>query len=80
MSSEVTIDKYNRDGCFGVIIETKGQAPILLETEGEDTSYASAEARAKRAFGQETLRFCIVRLVPVSGNELLPLDMQRMQK
>lgn len=80
MTSEITIDKYDRDGAFVVIIETAGQGPIVLETEGEDSGYAAAEARARNALGGRPLRFCICRLVPVAGNELLPLDLQRMQK
>lgn len=80
MSREVTIDKHDRNGCFVAVIETSGQGPIVMETEGEDSSYEAAEARIARVFGGKPLRHCICRLVPVAGNELLPLDLQRMQK
>lgn len=79
MQREVKISKYDRDGVFGVVVETESQAPILLETEGDQSSIGYAEDRVKKAFGGRPLRWCIVRLVPVSGNELLLLDMQRLQ-
>lgn len=80
MNREVTIDKYDRGGCFVAVIESANQGPIVLETEGEDTSFDAARKRAERALGGSSLRWCICRLVPVMGNELLPLDLQRMQK
>lgn len=79
MQREVKISKYDGDGVFGVVIETESQAPILLETEGDQSSIGCAEDRIKKAFGVRPLRWCIVRLVPVIGNELLLLDMQRLQ-
>jgi hypothetical protein len=78
--SEVTIDKYDRDGCFVAVVEMPGQAPIVLETEGADTSYERAIERARKALGGTSIRFCVCRLVPVAGNELLPIDLKRMQK
>lgn len=80
MSREVTVDRFDRTGVFVAVIEAANQAPIVLETEGEDTSYDRASERAMKAFGGGNLRWCICRLVPVAGNELLPLDLQRMQK
>jgi hypothetical protein len=80
MNREVTVDKYDRAGVFVTVIETASQGPIVLETEGEDTSYQAAHDRAQKALGQTCLRWCVCRLVPVSGNELLPIDLQRMQK
>lgn len=80
MRREVTISKYDREGCFVAVIETPTQGPIVLETEGEDSSFAAAQDRAVKAMGGQPLRWCVCRLVPVSGNELLPLDLQRMQK
>lgn len=78
--TEVTIDKYDREGVFVAVIETASQGPIVLETEGEYSSFMAAEARALRAMGGKPVRFCICRLVPVSANELVILDMKRMQK
>ena len=80
MINQITIDRYDDEGLFGVIVEGRTQSPILLEAEGINTSFEAAEAMAKRIWAGGTLRYCIVRLVPVAGNELLPLDMQRMQK
>lgn len=76
---EIKIDAYDRAGAFGLVIETPNQAPILLETEGDQSSYEAAMGRVTRAFGGQPLRWCLVRLVPVCGNELLLLDMQRLQ-
>lgn len=75
--SEVTINKYDQDGCFGVVCERPGQDPILMEAEAPLTTRLAADNAAKR-FG--ATRYCIVRLVPVSGNELLINDMQRLHK
>lgn len=80
MSREITVDRFDRTGVFVAVIEADNQAPIVLETEGEDTSYERASERAIKAFGGKSLRWCVCRLVPVAGNELLPLDLQRMQK
>ena len=75
----------NRDdtrGCYGVIAEYRGQAPILMEAEGGTTSYEGAVARAQGL--RDAIRYQIVRLVPVgsgyqNGNELLLKDLERMQ-
>jgi len=79
----VTIDTYARreEGAYGVIAEYPGQAPILMEGEGCDSSYESVLARLKNLSlgGGRVLRWCIVRLVPVEGNELLLLDFERLQ-
>lgn len=80
MNREIIIDRFDRNGVFVAVIEAAGQGPIVLESEGEHTSYDAAEARARKAFGGSGLRWCVCRLVPVAGNELLPLDLQRMQK
>ena len=80
MNSEITLDKYDREGVFVLMIETASQAPIILETEGDQSSFDKTEERIRLAFGGKPLRYCICRLVPVAGNELLPIDMQRMQK
>lgn len=76
---EIKIDTYDRAGVFGLVIETESQPPILLETEGDQSSREAAMGRVKQAFGGRHLRWCLVRLVPVCGNELLLLDMQRLQ-
>lgn len=76
---ETTVSHYDNDGVFGLVIETESQAPILLETEGDQSSREAAMGRVKQAFGGRPLRWCLVRLVPVCGNELLLLDMQRLQ-
>lgn len=80
MSREVTVDRFDRSGVFVAVIEADNQAPIVLEAEGADTSFDRASERAIKAFGRGNLRWCVCRLVPVAGNELLPLDLQRMQK
>lgn len=76
---EITVSRYDNEGVFGLVIETESQAPILLETEGDQSSREAAMGRVKQAFGGRPLRWCLVRLVPVCGNELLLLDMQRLQ-
>jgi len=80
MRNSITIHPHDDEGLFGLIIEGPGQAPFLIEMEGVDSSRASAEAAAEKILAGRSIRYCIVRLVPVAGNELLPLDMQRMQK
>jgi hypothetical protein len=70
------IDTYDTEGVFVVIAEGRNQAPIILETEGEDSSFDAAQKRAKSG---HWLRVCVCRVVPVSSNELLALDMIRMQ-
>ena len=76
----ITIDTYARhkEGAYGLVVEHPGEAPILLETEGCDSSFDSAQDRIAKWRGPP-LRWCIVRLVPVEGNELLLLDMERLQ-
>ena len=78
MKREVKIDTYDREGVFGLVVEGANQAPILMEAEGDQSSYQYAMERATHALGRP-VRWCVVRLVPVSGNELLLLDMQRLQ-
>lgn len=78
MKREVTINKWDRDGVFVVVTEGKMQGPIAIETEGEDSSHAACVRRINQI--PWNLRACICRLVPVSGNELLIADMQRMQR
>lgn len=75
------VPRYDDTGCFGVVIESAGQAPILLESEGADTTFDAAMARAKKVqtVGGPAVRYCVVRLVPVAGNELLLADLQRSQ-
>ncbi len=71
-----TIDTYDTEGLFVVIREGRNQAPMIMETEGEFSSFEAAQDRAKRS---GPIRVCVCRVIPVSGNELLPLDMMRMQ-
>lgn len=79
MKREVKIDTYDRNGVFGLVVECANQAPILMEAEGDQSSYQYAMERSTRALGGRPVRWCVVRLVPVIGNELLLLDMQRLQ-
>lgn len=62
---------------FGVVCEKPGQDPILIECEGFASTSDHARAAAKR---MNATRYCVVRLVPVHGNELLLLDMERLQR
>ncbi len=78
MTADITINKYERDGVFVVMCEGQSQSPIIIETEGGNSSYEGALATQKRISWSH--RTCICRVIPVRGNELLPLDMQRMQK
>lgn len=71
------IDTWDREGVFVLVAEGASQPPIVLETEGEFSSYEAAQERART--GPFKTRTCVCRLVPVSGNELVVLDMQRMQ-
>lgn len=77
MSLTKTIDAYDRNGVFVLMCEGDMQAPIILETEGEFSSYDAAKAR--RAKITWVRRICICRVVPIEGNELLALDMIRLQ-
>jgi len=74
-----TFDTWaDRDsGAYGLITEGAAQAPILHELEGCDSSYKSISDRIAKMRPQ---RWCIVRLVPVDGNELLLLDLERLQQ
>ena len=78
MNSEVTINKYDTEGVFVVMCEGPHQGPIILEVEGDNSSYESAQKTLNKISWK--VRTCICRVIPVNGNELLPLDMQRMQK
>lgn len=65
---------------FGVIVEFKNQAPILMECEGPKSSRDAAHEHMISLLGsQRTVRACVVRLVYEGGNELLLHDMKRMQ-
>ena len=64
---------------YGIIAEFSGQAPILMEAEGDGSSLEGARDRAARLRG--VIRWQIVRLVPTNhGNQLLLKDMVRIQK
>lgn len=80
---EITIDRWARrdEGAYVVVAEWSGQAPIVMEAEGCETSYLSCQERVQRMQKQHhgITRFCIARLVPVEGNELLTLDLERLQ-
>lgn len=56
---------------YGIIVEAPGQDPILLESEGENASHDHLIAQARR---MNATRYCVVRLVPESGNALLVKD------
>lgn len=79
----IHLDRWARreEGAYVVITEWPDQAPIVMETEGCDTSLASCTQRVNklRSNGQAT-RWCIARLVPIEGNELLVLDLERLQQ
>ena len=73
----------NKDftNAFGVIVEFKGQAPILMETEGEASSHEKAMARMREMLARpNVVRAAMVRLVYEGGNELLVRDLERMQE
>lgn len=70
------IDTYDTQGLFVTIVEAKNQAPMILEAEGEFSSFEGAQSRVKNG---NWFRACVCRVIPVSGNELLALDMLRMQ-
>lgn len=80
LNRSITIDRFDRreEGAYGLLVEYQGQAPLLLEAEGCDSSYASVLNRVQKLHSPP-LRWCIVRLVPVEGNELLLLDFERLQ-
>ncbi|MBK8772923.1 MAG: hypothetical protein IPM06_21170 [Rhizobiales bacterium] len=78
---KITIDTHDRrhEGAYVLVTEWSGQAPIIMETEGCDSSVASCRERAGK-LTREQQRWCIARLVPVEGNELLILDLERLQQ
>lgn len=69
---------YEDDGVFVIVAEGAGQGPIIMETEGADTSRDSAMDRVGSVPWAH--RYCVARLTFVSGNELLFHDIKRMQK
>lgn len=75
--TDITINTYEREGVFVLIVEGKGQAPIVMEAEGQQTSYDAAMDRLGKISWAH--RYCLCRLVPVAGNDLVLLDAQRMQ-
>ena len=78
MNKPITIDPYDDDGVFVIVAEWRDQGPIVMETEGPQSS--REEACTRMAKMPHITRACICSLVPVRGNELLILDMKRMQK
>jgi hypothetical protein len=78
MRNPITIDPHDSEGIYVMLCDGPRQGPIVLETEGEDSSREKAEERAGKCSWVH--RYTICRLVPVSGNSLLPLDMERMQR
>ena len=76
---DCSLQAEDEPNAYGVIAEFPGQAPILMEAEGDGSSLESARSRAARLRG--VIRWQIVRLVPTSyGNQLLLKDLVRMQK
>ncbi len=74
-----SLQAEDEPNAYGIIAEFPGQAPILMEAEGDGSSLESARDRAARLRG--VIRWQIVRLVPTSyGNQLLLKDLVRMQK
>ena len=79
----ITIDTYanTEEGAYALITESAGQATIVSETEGCNSSFKACENlkdhMMKNGYAK---RWCIARLVPVEGNELLVLDLERLQK
>ncbi len=71
-------------GVFAVICEFKNQAPILMETEGHQSSFEACEKRRRDLEAQtHVIRACVVRIADGPswcGNSLLLADMKRMQK
>ena len=71
-------------GVFAVICEFKNQAPILMETEGPQSSFEACEKRRRDLEARpDVIRTCVVSIaVPKAwtGNTLLLADMKRMQK
>lgn len=69
-------------GVYAVVAEFKGEGPLLLETVGKSTSYEAALERMRGLICEaRVIRAAVVQLEPTSdGNELLLVDMKRMQK
>ena len=71
-------------GVFAVICEFKNQAPILMETEGRQSSFDACEKRRRDLEARpEVIRACVVKVSATStwaGNTLLIEDMKWMQK
>lgn len=69
-------------GCYAVVVEFKGEGPLLMETAGKATGYDAARARMRGFMADaRVIRAAVVRLEPTTdGNELLLIDMKRMQK
>ncbi len=65
-------------GCYVIVAEWNNQAPIVMETEGRQSSYAAARERMNKGPGRNS-RSCIARLTYVDGNELVLLDLKRLQ-
>ena len=76
------IDTHDSEGLFVVMYEARNQAPMIMETEAVHSTYEAARKRAGRSFMLRTciLRTCICRVIPIEGNELLTLDMMRLQE
>jgi hypothetical protein len=68
----------DHDGVYGVVAEFPNQGPILMEQEGLHSSYESAHESARKL--GTAIRWAVVRLTYIGGNEMLIHDMKRMQK
>ena len=68
-------------GVLGVVVEMANQGPLLLEAEGQSTSYEAAMKRCSELAGKRgVVRVAVVRLTIENGNELILHDMKRMQR
>ena len=69
-------------GCYAVVAEFKGEGPLLMETLGQASSHEAALHRMRALMAEpRVIRAAVVRLEPTKdGNELLLIDMKRMQK
>lgn len=69
-------------GVYAVVAESKGEGPLLMETVGQSSSRAAALQRMRTLMAEHrVIRAAVVRLEPTTdGNELLLIDMKRMQK
>ena len=78
---DYSLQDEDEPNAYGVIAEFPGQAPMLMEAEGDVSSLESARDRAHAARLRGAIRWQIVRLVPTSyGNQLLLKVLVRMQK